>query len=29
MAVTRGAVPEILVNGNVYPWESVVRVFVE
>jgi flagellar basal-body rod modification protein FlgD len=29
MAVTRGEVPEILVNGNVYPWESVVRVFVE
>jgi flagellar basal-body rod modification protein FlgD len=29
MAVTRGEVPEILVNGNVYPWESVVKVFVE
>jgi flagellar basal-body rod modification protein FlgD len=29
MAVTRGAEPEILVNGNIYPWESVTRVFVE
>jgi flagellar basal-body rod modification protein FlgD len=29
MAVTRGETPEILVNGNVYPWESVVKVFVE
>ena len=29
MAVTRGAVPEILVNGNSYLWESVTRVFVE
>jgi flagellar basal-body rod modification protein FlgD len=29
MAVTRGAIPEILVNGATYPWESVVRVFVE
>ena len=29
MAVTRGAVPEILVNGDVYPWESVTKVFVE
>jgi flagellar basal-body rod modification protein FlgD len=29
MAVSRGAVPEILVNGNVYPWESVMKVFVE
>jgi flagellar basal-body rod modification protein FlgD len=29
MAVTRGAVPEILVNGNVYPWEAVTKVFVE
>jgi flagellar basal-body rod modification protein FlgD len=29
MAVTRGAVPEILVNGNMYPWESVTRVFVD
>jgi flagellar basal-body rod modification protein FlgD len=29
MAVTRGEFPEILVNGNIYPWESVTRVFVE
>jgi flagellar basal-body rod modification protein FlgD len=29
MAVTRGAVPEILVNGNVYPWEAVTKVFIE
>jgi flagellar basal-body rod modification protein FlgD len=29
MAVTRGAVPEILVNGNIYPWEAVTKVFSE
>lgn len=28
-AITRGAVPEILVDGALYPWESVTRVFVE
>jgi flagellar basal-body rod modification protein FlgD len=29
MAVTRGEFPEILVNGNIYPWESVEKIFVE
>jgi flagellar basal-body rod modification protein FlgD len=29
MAVNRGAVPEILVNGEAYPWEAVTRVFIE
>ena len=28
-AVTRGASPEIMVNGDYYPWESVVKVFEE
>jgi len=28
-AVTRGGTPEILVNGNYYPWEIVSKVFEE
>ena len=28
-AVTRGALPEVLVDGAYYPWESVARVFVD
>jgi flagellar basal-body rod modification protein FlgD len=28
-AVTRGKVPEILVNGSYYPWDQVIKVFEE
>jgi len=28
-AVTRGAVPQVLVNGNYYNWEQVTRVYEE